>query len=132
MRSFEPSKNIQSINIVRLEPSSKQCFNYLTPFRGVPFCSNINSLTLVAGHHEYTSVLPPTHTETGTSPGTTGSTKLTAAFFYTKLTTPSSCRDFPSSLYCRTYKNSCWNENIAYHCPHTCHVPGCPGNQLLP
>ena len=31
--SFEISKNIQSTKIVRLQPSSKQCFNYLTLFR---------------------------------------------------------------------------------------------------
>ena len=36
LRSFEISENIQSIKIVRLEPSSKLCFNYyLTPFRHV-------------------------------------------------------------------------------------------------
>ena len=37
-RSFEIGENIQScIKIVRLEPSSIQCFDYLTPFRHVFF-----------------------------------------------------------------------------------------------
>ena len=33
--SFEISKNIQSVKIVRSEPSFKQCFNCLIPFRHV-------------------------------------------------------------------------------------------------
>ena len=34
-RSFDIGQNIQSIKSLRLESSSKQCSNYLTPFRHV-------------------------------------------------------------------------------------------------